>query len=134
LRAARLAAAVAFGTQGLLVISLTTRLPDFTDRCDIGELMLSGLLLMIVLLAGAGSVVAEALSKRKDSASMLRLGLLLVAVGVLGAALAPAEVVFVGSLAVYGLGLGVVDATTNMQAVALEHLYGRPILPSLHGA
>jgi MFS family permease len=28
----------------------------------------------------------------------------------------------------------VVDASTNMQAVALEHRYGRPILPSFHGA
>ena len=27
-----------------------------------------------------------------------------------------------------------VDATSNMQAVAVEHRYGRPILPSFHGA
>lgn len=131
---ARRAAAAGFGAQGLLFISLTTRLPDFTDRWGIGELLLSGLLLMIVLLAGAGSVVAETLSKRHDSATLLRAGLVLLAVGVLGAALAPVEGVFVGALAVYGVGLGVVDATTNMQAVALEHLYERPILPSFHGA
>ena len=37
-------------------------------------------------------------------------------------------------MAVYGVGLGVVDASTNMQAVALEHRYERPILPSFHGA
>ena len=37
-------------------------------------------------------------------------------------------------MAVYGVGLGVVDASTNMQAVALEHRYDRPILPSFHGA
>ena len=37
-------------------------------------------------------------------------------------------------LAGYGVALGLVDATTNMQAVALEHRYGRPILPSFHGA
>ena len=134
LRVARRAAAVAFGTQGLLFISLTTRLPDFTDRWGIGELLLSGLLLMIVLLAGAGAVVAEAVAKRRDSATMLRIGLVLLAIGVLGAALAPVEGMFVGALAVYGVGLGVVDATTNMQAVALEHGYGRPILPSFHGA
>jgi len=35
---------------------------------------------------------------------------------------------------VYGVGLGIVDATSNMQAVAVEHRYGRPILPSFHGA
>ena len=37
-------------------------------------------------------------------------------------------------LAAYGVALGMVDASTNMQAVALEHRYGRPILPSFHGA
>ena len=42
--------------------------------------------------------------------------------------------VFVGGLAVYGVALGVVDATSNMQAVAVEHRYQRPILPSFHGA
>ena len=36
---------------------------------------------------------------------------------------------FVAGMAVYGVGLGVVDASTNMQAVALEHRYDRPILP-----
>ena len=30
--------------------------------------------------------------------------------------------------------LGVIDAAINMQAVALEHEYARPILPSFHGA
>ncbi len=49
-------------------------------------------------------------------------------------AAAPAGGVFVGGLAVYGVGLGIVDATSNMQAVAVEHRYGRPILPSFHGA
>ncbi len=49
-------------------------------------------------------------------------------------ALAPAFAAFVAALALYGVALGVVDATTNMQAVALEHRYGRPILPSFHGA
>ncbi len=47
---------------------------------------------------------------------------------------APVAGVFVAGLAVYGVGLGVVDATTNMQAVELEHDYARPILPSFHGA
>ena len=49
-------------------------------------------------------------------------------------ALAPDQAVFIASMAVYGVALGAVDATTNMQAVALEHLYDRPILPSFHGA
>lgn len=130
----RLAAAAGFFAQGMVFISLTSRLPDFSDRWHVGEVQLSLLLLMMVLLAGAGSVLAETLAKRRDSASMLRAGLLLVGLGVVLIATAPAESVFVGAMAVYGVGLGMVDATTNMQAVALEHLYDRPILPSFHGA
>jgi MFS family permease len=131
---ARRAAAAAFATQGLVFISLTTRLPDFSDRWDLSDAELSGLLLMMVLLAGAGSVLAETLAGRHDSATLLRAGLAGIAVAVPVMALAPGLAVFVLGMAVYGVALGVVDATTNMQAVALEHRYGRPILPSFHGA
>ena len=37
-------------------------------------------------------------------------------------------------MAGYGVALGAVDATTNMQAVAVERRYRRTILPSFHGA
>lgn len=130
----RAAVAAAFATQGLVFVSLTTRLPRFQDRWDIGELGLSLLLLMIVLLAGVGSVVAEQLAPRSSSATLLRVGLLAIAVALPVAVTAPAFALFVGGLAVYGVALGVVDAGTNMQAVAVEHRYERPILPSFHGA
>ena len=79
---ARTAVGAAFLAQGLVFISLTTRLPRLQDRWDLDELALSGLLLMMVLLAGGGSVLAERAAERHDSARLLRLGLLLVAVGV----------------------------------------------------
>jgi MFS family permease len=131
---ARLAAAGGFATQGLVFISLTTRLPDFSDRWRLSEIELSGLLLMMVLLAGIGSVLAEKLASRHDSATLLRAGLVTIAAAVPVMALAPALAAFILGMAAYGVALGVVDASTNMQAVALEHRYGRPILPSFHGA
>ena len=130
----RVAVAAGFLTQGLVLLSLTTRLPEFQDRWDITDVDLSLILLMMILLAGAGSVVAEALAKRRDSAVLLRAGLVVVAVGVAVLCTAQATPFFIGGVAVYGLGLGIVDASTNMQAVALEHRYERPILPSFHGA
>jgi fucose permease len=130
----RAAVAAAFAVQGLLFISLTTRLPRFQTIWHLSELFVSGLLLMVVLLAGAGSAVAELVAKRAGSAGTLRAGFVLQAVGLGVVALAPQRVVFVAGLAVYGLGLGVVDAASNMQAVAVEHRYGRTILPSFHGA
>lgn len=130
----RAAVAAGFLTQGLILLSLTTRLPEFQDRWDLSDVDLSLILLMMILLAGAGSVVAEALAKRRDSALLLRAGLLVVALGVAVLCTAQAPAFFIGGIAVYGIGLGIVDASTNMQAVALEHRYERPILPSFHGA
>lgn len=137
LRSARLAIGGAFAVQGLLFISLTTRLPVFTDRLAIDELTLSGLMLMMVLLAGLGSVAAEAAAARVASAHTLRAALVVIALGFAVLAWSirgPDLATFVSGLAVYGVGLGAVDASTNMQAVALEHEVGRPVLPSFHGA
>jgi predicted MFS family arabinose efflux permease len=130
----RFAAQSAFFTQGFVFITLTTRLPEVQDHWGYSDTTLSLLLLMMVLLAGLGSVLAETACKRVDSAAILRAALLAIAVAVPVFALAPEQGAFIASMAVYGVALGAVDATTNMQAVALEHLYRRPILPSFHGA
>ncbi|GAB3068401.1 MFS transporter [Pedococcus soli] len=130
----RLGIAATFATQGLLFISVTTRLPRFQDRWDLDELFITGLLLMVVLLAGVGSVLTEPGARRLGSATVLRVAFGLITVGLALVALAPQRPVFVAGLAVYGLGLGAVDAAGNMQAVALEHRWGRTILPSFHGA
>ena len=82
LRRARGAAALAFATQGMVFISLTTRLPRFSDRWDLSEVELSLILLMIVLLAGVGSVAAELVAQRRDSASTLRAGLVTIGASV----------------------------------------------------
>jgi MFS family permease len=133
LRRARLAAGAAFFVQGLLFISLTTRLPLIQERWSLDELAVSGLLLMVVLLAGAGSVLAEVVAKRSSSAVVVRAGFVVATVGFATLLVAPAFAVFVAGLAAYGLALGLVDASSNMQAVTVEHLYRRPILPSFHG-
>ena len=133
LRRSRLAAGAAFFVQGLLFISLTTRLPMIQERWGLDELAVSGLLLMVVLLAGVGSVLAEVVAERSSSAVVVRVGFVLATIGFAVLLVAPAFWVFVTGLAVYGLALGLVDASSNMQAVTVEHLYGRPILPSFHG-
>jgi MFS family permease len=133
LTGARVAVAAAFFAQGFVFISLTTRLPRFLERWGLDEVTLSLLLLMMVLLAGVGSLVAEHASRRVGSAALLRLAFVLMVLAVPSVVLAPAIGVFVGGVAAYGLALGLVDATSNMQAVDLEHRYGRPILPSSHG-
>ena len=132
------AIAAAFLVQGLLFISLTTRLPVLAEMFTLDELALSGLMLMMVLLAGVGSVAAEAVAKRASSAAALRVGLVLLGLGTVIMGISVREpgtfAVFVTGLAIYGTGVGAVDASANMQAVTLEHQIGRPVLPSFHGA
>ena len=89
-RRARLAAGAAFFVQGLLFITLTTRLPQLQERWSLDELAVSGLLLMVVLLAGAGSVVAEVVARRFSSAVVVRLGLGVATLGFATLLLAPA--------------------------------------------
>ncbi|MEQ6902716.1 MFS transporter [Nocardioides sp. YIM 152588] len=129
----RMAVAAAFAAQGMVFISLTTRLPDIKERWDFSELDVSATLLAIVLLAGAGSVLTERLAHRLESALLLRAGLVGIGLGMPLMVAGPDLAVYWLGVVVYGVALGVVDATTNMQAVALEHAYGRPILPSFHG-
>jgi len=131
---ARRAVAAAFFCQGLVFIHLTTRLPVFARRWDLSETELSLLLLMMVLLAGLGSALAERRAARRGSAELLLGGVLAVGTAPLLLGGAPSGAVFAVVLAAYGLALGMVDASSNMQAVALEHRYARAILPSFHGA
>src|SRR4051812_50122232 len=90
---ARRAAAAGFFTQGFVFISLTTRLPKVQDHWHYSDTTLSLLLLMMVLLAGLGSVAAETACRRVDSAVLLRTGLLGIAVSVPVFAVAPDQAV-----------------------------------------
>src|SRR5699024_8222877 len=83
LRRARPSVLAAFFAQGFTFISLTTRLPQIMARAGVAELGQSLLLLLMVLLAGGGSVLAETLAARVPSATVLRGGLLAIAIGVL---------------------------------------------------
>jgi MFS family permease len=136
-RTRRTAVAASFFVQGLLFISLTLRLPQVKEVFGLSDLGLAGLMLLLVLLAGAGSVGAEVVAHHRDSAVAVRCALGLVAAGILllGLALTLGNLaVLVGAMAVYGLGLGGNDAASNMQAVAVEHRLGRPVMPSFHAA
>src|SRR5689334_25016828 len=90
----RLAVAGGFATQGFVFISLTTRLPEFSDKWDLSEIELSLLLLGLVLLAGVGTLAAERLAPRTGSSAPLRWAFAGTAVTVAAATLAPSAPVF----------------------------------------
>jgi MFS family permease len=133
-RRARIATATAFAGQGLMLTVLLTHLPQFTDRYHISEGAVTLIVLMITLLAGVGSLLSEVLAAASSSRTALRCGLLVIAVAGVTVGLAPELPYFVAGFALYGLGLGAVDAAGNMQALAVQHRYGRSIITSFHAA
>ena len=130
----RAAVAAAFFAQGFAFAVVITHLGAFKDRWELDDLAITVIMFVVAVLAGAGSALAATLAARFGSATALRLGLAGVVIGVTLAALAPVFPVLCAGLAVYGIALGCVDATSNMQAVACEALQGRSILTSFHGA
>jgi MFS family permease len=130
----RLAISAAFFAQGFVFAVVLTHLGAFEDAWDLDDLAVTIIMFGVAVLAAVGSVLAGLLSARWGSATGLRLGLGGIVVAVALAALAPDFALFCAGLAVYGVALGCVDATTNMQAVACEALQGRSILTSFHAA
>ncbi|WP_024805912.1 MFS transporter [Nocardia sp. BMG51109] len=133
-RAARVANSVAFGLQGFFLAVILTGLPQQRDRFGLGDIAILLATVLISLLAAVGSVTAEQLAVRWSSRTALRAGLGLIAVAGAGIALAPDIAVLFVALGGYGVAVGVVDAATNMQAVFIQHGYGKIVLSSFYAA
>jgi MFS family permease len=116
----------------MLFATLLTHVPQFKSRYHMGDGGITIVILVVSIIAGAGSITAEALAKRYTSRVTLQLGLAWIGLSALGIAAAPNRLLFLAAFAVYGFGLGAVDAGTNMQAVAIQTAYGRSILTSFH--
>ncbi|WP_227981066.1 MFS transporter [Nocardia spumae] len=134
LRAARTANSVAFALQGFFLAVILTELPQQRDRLGLTDTVILVAVVMISGLAAGGSLLAERVALRWSSRVALRVGLALVAVTGLVIAVAPNIVIDLIALGCYGVAVGMVDAGTNMQAVFIQHGYGRFVLSSFYAA
>ncbi len=132
-RRIRGAVAAGFFLQGLVFAAIVTQAPRIKDRFDIGDGGLTGILVLVAVVSGVGSVIAGAVAERRSSAAAFRLALLTIGLGALLIGLAPTRPALVAAFVVYGLGVGAVDAGMNMQGVRVEEAYGRSIMASFHG-
>jgi MFS family permease len=132
-RAARTGVAGAYLVQGMCFAALITQVSPIRHKFGFTEAELSLVLLAVPVVAGVGSVLAGFLAGRFGSAVVLRAGGLGVAAAITAAGLAGDRLTLYVVLAAVGLFLGLVDATMNMQGVAVERRYGRPVLASFHG-
>ena len=129
---------VAFVLNGLLFATLVSRLPDL--RVSLG--LSNGALGLLLLASAGGSVIALPSSgwliQRSSAASVVRLGAVLTALGLLvaglGAAALSAVAVTAVGLFTYGVGTGVWDVAMNVEGAEVERRLGRSIMPRFHAA
>lgn len=123
---AKLAVGATYAAQGLGYATAVTALPGLKDRVGIDDATVSIVILLCCLLAAGGSVAAERVAVRRGSHVALLAGLSLQAV-----ALSNSLALLLISFALYGLGLGAVDASSAMQGVQLQHRAGTAVLSTL---
>ena len=133
LRRTRIAVAAGFFLQGLVFAAIVTQTPRIKDKFDLGDGALTGILVLVAVVSGIGSVIAGLIAERQTSAKAFRLALLTIGLGALLVGIAPDLPLLLAAFIVYGLGVGAVDAGMNMQGVRVQQAYGRSIMANFHG-
>jgi MFS family permease len=125
---ARVAVSAAYAAQGFGYATVVTALPAFKDRQGIDDAAVSLVVLLVCVAAAAGSVAAERVAARRGSRTAVLLGLAVQAVALPLVAVSAPMVPFVAGFALYGAGLGMVDAASGIQGVLVQRRYGRPVM------
>ena len=133
-RAARLAVAVTFVALGVGGGSWATRIPAVQHRIGLSAAELGVALFGL----GFGSLLSMPLTgvliARRGSRPVLRGAALLFAVSIALPPLAWNLPTLWLALTLFGAASGALDVAMNSHGVAVEHVYGRPILSSFHAA
>ena len=133
LRRTRLAVAAGFFLQGLVFAAIVTQVPTLKDKIGLGDGDVTILLVVVAVVSGFGSVFAGTIAERRTSSVALRTGLMTIALGALLVGLAPNKPLLIAAFVLYGLGIGGVDASMNMQGVRVQAAYGRSVMANFHG-
>jgi len=133
LRRTRLAVAAGFFLQGLVFAAIVTQVPALKDKIGLSDGDVTILLVVVAVVSGVGSVFAGLVAERRTSAVALRTALITIALGALLVGLVPNKPLLVAAFVLYGLGIGGVDASMNMQGVRVQAAYGRSVMANFHG-
>ncbi|TJZ51847.1 MFS transporter [Streptomyces piniterrae] len=134
LRHGRVSLALSFFVQGAVFALLVTRIPAIQDRYGISDGLLPAFLAAVPVLAGVGSVATEHLVKLTRPSQVLRWAQPVVCLALLATGAVGSMAQVAVALAVFGLSVGVLDASMNMLGVSLQRSYGRSIMLGFHAA
>ena len=127
-RVSIVAVGAVYAVQGFGFALMVTSFPAMKGRYDLSDTLVSILLLSLALTAAGGSVLANAISVRRNSRMAVLAGLTLQILGLatIGSGL-PVEAYVVG-VVIYGVGLGAIDASSAMQGVLAQRGRERTLL------
>ena len=131
-RLGRFAISAAFFIEGLSFAVLVTRVSVLQEKFGLSNGMLTLVLLVVPVIAGAGSVLAGPLAARYGSRAVLRVAQPVVCLAVVATGFASTLPGLFAAVAVFGLAIGAGDATMNIQAAAAEERYGHSILTGFY--
>lgn len=118
----------AYGAQALGYASVMTSLPSIATRFQIDEFTISLIMLGSCIAAAAGSIIANAIALRAGTRVGIVVALCMQIATISLAGLAPSLAVYLVAVLAYGIGLGILDAAQNAQAVAHEASTGKSLL------
>jgi MFS family permease len=131
-RRARISASADFAVQGLCFATVIAKVPTLQDKFHLSDGQLTIVLASVPLIAGLGSIAAGLLAPRSGSATVLRIATIGVSLATIGIGMVNHLAALYAVVAVFGFFVGGVDASMNMQGVAIQRRYGRSILASCH--
>jgi MFS family permease len=132
LRSARYGAVLTFVLSGLMVGTMTVRIPALTDKLGLSESTIGA----VLLVWGLGALVTmqsmRRIMARAGSRAVLRVGGPLTALGLVAIGFAPDLPSLMAAVAFFGMAFGMVDVAMNAQGSTVEQAYGRPLMNGMH--
>ncbi|MCU1444946.1 MFS transporter [Cryobacterium sp.] len=128
LERSRVAVSASYAAQGFGYAVVVTSLPNLKSRYAIDDTVVSLIVLLVCVAAAGGSVLADRLALRWGSRVALVVGLLLKAVALPLIASPVGLPEFIAAFAIYGVGLGIVDAGGAMQGVLVQQRAGVSVM------
>ncbi|MDA0638855.1 MFS transporter [Nonomuraea sp. MCN248] len=132
LRIARYGAVLTFALAGLMVGTMTVRIPALTDKLGLSESEVG----TVLLAWGLGALVSmqsmRRVMARAGSRTVLRVGGPLTALSLVAVALMPDLPTLLAASAVFGMAFGLFDIAMNAQGSTVERAHGRPLMNGMH--
>jgi fucose permease len=132
-RRARVGIGWAFAIHAAVMGSLGPRLPSIKDQTGVDDGDLGLALAGFAVGLFVGTRLAEPVIRRIGARSLIRAGMPVLAVALIGPGVASNLASLAASLFLLGTASGVLDVAINMNAVGVERGVGRPIMSGIHG-